>query len=312
MQSALIQDFAELNALPDSFVQDAQRWLIPLADSLRARIMLTNSESGAHDALLIGVSGCQGSGKSTASELLANLLQAEGMRTATLSLDDFYYGRAEREALTTQQHPLFRTRGVPGTHDIALAQATLEALNGRAPQRGAPVPLPRFDKASDEPHPPALWPLVEPAQAGRPYVDAIIFEGWCVGALPQTEEQLAAPCNALEQQEDPAGLWRGYANACLAQTLSAAFHASRYAHLSRSTAIRVRGALAKSAGATAAQSTGAAQGDALMDVAAIHRFVQHFERLTRPLSRHAAGACGRHAPARRAAAHRFFYARLTR
>ena len=84
MQSALIQDFAELNALPDSFVQDAQRWLIPLADSLRARIMLTNSESGAHDALLIGVSGCQGSGKSTASELLANLLQAEGMRTATL------------------------------------------------------------------------------------------------------------------------------------------------------------------------------------------------------------------------------------
>ncbi len=280
MQSALIQGFAELHALPDSFVQDAQRWLIPLADSLRARIMLTNSESGAHDALLIGVSGCQGSGKSTASELLANLLQAEGMRTATLSLDDFYYGRAQREALATQQHPLFRTRGVPGTHDIALAQATLEALNGRGPQRGAPVPLPRFDKANDEPHPPALWPLVEPAQAGRPYVDAIIFEGWCMGALPQTEEQLSVACNALEQQEDPAGLWRGYANACLAQTYQPLFTrldtliylaAPRFEcveHWRNRQEQRLR-------------SAQGGAGDALMDAPAIHRFVQHFERLTR-------------------------------
>ena len=280
MQHTLIQHFAESHALPASFSEDAARWLAPIADSLRTQIKSEGHGSAGKDALLVGVSGCQGSGKSTATALLAALLKAEGIRTATVSLDDFYFGRAQRSALAAQYHPLFCTRGVPGTHDIALANATIEALNGRAPQPGAPVPLPRFDKASDEPRPRELWPLVEPAEAGGPCVDAIILEGWCVGAAPQSEDKLASPCNALEEQEDPDGLWRGHANACLKHSYQPLFTrldtliylaAPNFACVERW----------RNRQEERLRQTRAGAGDALMDAAGIHRFVQHFERLTR-------------------------------
>jgi len=43
----------------------------------------------------------------------------------------------------------------------------------------------------------------------------VVIEGWCVGVLPQSDEQLREAVNALERQEDPEGRWRGYVNDCL-------------------------------------------------------------------------------------------------
>ncbi len=78
---------------------------------------------------LIGINGAQGSGKSTLCRLLALLLERGFSKSvAVLSLDDFYLTRDQREALAKQIHPLLQTRGVPGTHDVALAIATLDAL----------------------------------------------------------------------------------------------------------------------------------------------------------------------------------------
>ncbi|MES2443843.1 MAG: kinase, partial [Pseudomonadota bacterium] len=90
---------------------------------------------------------------------------------------------------------------VPGTHDPALGLALIEALG-----RGGTVALPRFDKARDEPGPPEVHD--GPA-------DIILFEGWCVGARPQEEADLAEPVNTLEREADPDGVWRRHVNAQL-------------------------------------------------------------------------------------------------
>lgn len=152
-----------------------------------------------------GLSGLQGTGKSTLAAQLAEAARARGRRVAILSLDDVYLDRPQREALAREVHPLLATRGPPGTHDLPLALATLDALrDGRA------VRLPRFDKLADRRRPEADWP---PAEA----VDLALFEGWCLGVPAQAPEALAAPLNALERDEDADGRWRRWCNRALAR-----------------------------------------------------------------------------------------------
>ena len=150
--------------------------------------------------LVVGLCGAQGSGKSTVAAVLAERISG----TAVLSLDDLYLPLAERERLAEAVHPLLKTRGVPGTHDVALGEAVLADLRA-----GRPVKLPRFDKATDDRAPESTWPEVEAARL-------VIFEGWCVGARPQPREALAAPVNDLERTRDADGVWRRYANDALA------------------------------------------------------------------------------------------------
>ena len=100
----------------------------------------------ANAPLLVGLSGCQGSGKSTLVKAIAHVLEDVHHVTAVvLSLDDFYLTKAERESLARHVHPLFATRGVPGTHDVDLLRQTLSAL-----RTGVPASLPVFDKAVDD------------------------------------------------------------------------------------------------------------------------------------------------------------------
>jgi D-glycerate 3-kinase len=155
--------------------------------------------------MIVGICGTQASGKSTACGQVAEHLVGQGLNVDVLGLDDLYLGRSARAALATRVHPLFATRGPPGTHDVALGIETLDAV-----KRGEAVHLPRFDKRADEPQPRSEWPLLG---AG---CDVLLFEGWCVGAKPQDEQALAEPVNALEREEDGEGLWRSTFNAHLA------------------------------------------------------------------------------------------------
>jgi len=150
-----------------------------------------------------GIAGLQGSGKSTLAAQLATLAARRGRHLVVLSIDDFYLDRADRERLAREAHPLLVTRGPPGTHDVALACATLDALVA-----GDCVPLPRFDKIDDRRLPPAQWP-------GSGRADLVLLEGWCLCVPPQPPEALAAPVNELERDEDADGTWRRYCNAAL-------------------------------------------------------------------------------------------------
>ena len=166
---------------------------------------IASEARAAGSTLVVGLCGPQGSGKSTLARLLRVWLEEQGLKTAVLSLDDLYLTRAERAELAANVHPLLRTRGVPGTHDVALGLGVLEAL-----ARTGEVPLPSFDKSNDDRRPSSQWPRVAgPAQV-------VLFEGWCVGALPQSAQALRDPINELERELDPDGRWRRYVNDALA------------------------------------------------------------------------------------------------
>src|SRR5690606_19619873 len=135
---------------------------------------------------------------------LKERMERSGAASAVLSIDDLYLRRAERAELARTVHPLLRTRGVPGTHDVALGLEAIAAL-----ERGEAAALPRFDKAADDRADEADWSR---AAAGT---RLLIVEGWCVGARPQAEAALTEPVNALERADDADGVWRGFANAAL-------------------------------------------------------------------------------------------------
>lgn len=223
----------------------------------------------AREPLILGMSGPQGSGKSTVAAQLA----ARFAPAATLSLDDFYLPLAAREAMARGTHPLLRTRGPPGTHDVTLGLRVLGAL-----RRGEPVALPRFDKGRDDRAPAETWPRT-PA-----HPRLVIFEGWCLGAPPQTEAELREPVNALEREEDEDGRWRRFVDARLRDDYPPLFAAAdlRVALVAPDFATVVGW---RREAETRLRATGA---PAAMNDAALARFMSHYERLTTHLARHAA------------------------
>ena len=152
---------------------------------------------------LIGIAGSQGSGKST---LAAHL--AETLGGVSLSLDDVYRTKAERQALGRTLHPLFETRGPPLTHDLDLLDQVLRDLQQATPD--SRTPLPAFDKLADDRCPQSEWPVF----VGRPKI--IILEGWCLGAEPEPDERLCASINDMEARLDPDAGWRRAINGALA------------------------------------------------------------------------------------------------
>ena len=157
-----------------------------------------------HRPYVLGLSGLQGSGKSTLARVLKTQAEQRGWPTEILSLDDFYYARSDREQLAQQVHPLLRTRGVPGTHEIELLLSVLAALPHASEK--LPVTWPRFDKGRDTRMPPSRWP-----KAIRP-PRLVIVEGWALGLRPELESALEIPVNELERKEDDDARWRHWVN----------------------------------------------------------------------------------------------------
>lgn len=228
----------------------------------------TALEATERRPIVIGLCGAQGSGKTTVAQAVVAACRADGLRCAALSIDDLYLMHAEREVLAQQVHPLLATRGVPGTHDIALGSAVLDALG-----RGKAAALPRFDKLRDDRAEPQSWPRAPSA------CDVVVFEGWCVGAVPQPAGDLAAPVNGLELEEDADGTWRKYANAALAGAYQPLFAridrlvllAAPGFEVVRDWRLEQERELAAHAGPNARS----------MDESQVARFVSHYERLTR-------------------------------
>lgn len=193
--------FLSKHLLPEAYLDDALKWFKPLGDAISLH------HDGAKSTYFVGINGAQGSGKSTLAEFLAYYLtHFKGKNCAVMSLDDFYLSQSDRLSLSVKVHPLLKTRGVPGTHNVDLIEKTLNRLC----EYGT-VSIPQFDKATDNPKPVTEWPVVNSP------IDIVIFEGWCWGISPQSESQLVAPVNALEEQQDALGNWRDYVNRQIAK-----------------------------------------------------------------------------------------------
>lgn len=155
-------------------------------------------------SLLLGIGGPPGSGKSTLAAALVHLAGQRGVAALALSLDDFYFGRAQRRGLARTVHPLFATRGAPGTHDVDLLLSTLDALPSASPRR--PVAVPRFDKGRDTRLPRSRWrQVIQPPRL-------LVLEGWCLGFSPQPSAALRKAVNVLEREEDGQCGWREAVN----------------------------------------------------------------------------------------------------
>ena len=267
-----LEDFIARHRLPSDYAEAVGKVVVPLAKRLR------DSQRLNGQPLVVGVSGAQGSGKTTLALILSEWLERElGLATACLSLDGLYLRKAQRREMARKVHPLLETRGVPGTHEVARAEDLLDLLVDADHERT--IALPVFDKALDDRAPAGQWPVVAAP------VDVVLFEGWCVGARPQPPESLAEPVNALEAGRDRSGRWRRYVNERLRTD-----YASLYGRLDLLVMLRIpnfekvlewrllqeqklRERL-RGRSCTAAKPAG-------MSDEEIAHFVQHYERLTR-------------------------------
>lgn len=218
---------------------------------------------------LLGISGLQGSGKSTLAHRLVHIARARGLSALTLSLDDVYLTRSERLRLASEVHPLLATRGVPGTHDVALLETTLDALANASPQR--PVALPRFDKGRDDRAPEADWPRVTSAP------QLIVLEGWCLGVSPEADADLIEPINALERDEDGDARWRHWVNARLAGEYAALWQRIDRLILLAAPSFDV----VTRWRSEQEDALRRANAERAMDEATLQRFIAHYERLSR-------------------------------
>ncbi len=237
------------------------------SDGLLVRAIADKHEQAAR-AIVVGLAGPQGSGKSTSAARLATALRAMDLAVTVCSIDDFYLGRTAREALGVAVHPLFATRGAPGTHDVALAHRTLDALIA-----GSATALPRFDKTTDDVMPDARWPI----HTGR--TDVVLLEGWCIGAAPQAEPDLREPVNELELREDRDGIWRRAVNDYLARSYAELWHRLDWRIMLRAPSFeQVFGWRAEQEAKLDRSAPGARPP---MDEAGLRRFIATYERLTR-------------------------------
>ncbi len=153
---------------------------------------------------VIGLSGGQGTGKSTISNILKIILkEAYNLETVIFSIDDFYKTLKERKKMARKISDLFLTRGVPGTHDTKLLFQCIKRLKLNKFKK---IDIPKFDKSVDDRLQKNKWLKV------RKKPNIVIFEGWCVGAIAQKNKDLNSPINKLENNKDNKRIWRQKVN----------------------------------------------------------------------------------------------------
>ncbi len=116
-------------------------------------------------------------------------------------------------------------------------------------------------------------------------IDVILLEGWCLGAVAQTQSELSDPINDLEQNEDDHGVWRHSVNEALKTGLemlyddidlwvmlrAPSFQCVFDWRLEQETKLKQRRPFV---------TEGTQANDRTMNEKDVARFIAHFERLT--------------------------------
>ncbi|KAL7005954.1 hypothetical protein EMMF5_004495 [Cystobasidiomycetes sp. EMM_F5] len=136
-------------------------------------------------------------GKSYITEHVQRLLVSEGIKVVSASLDDFYHTHANLVKLAREnpENGLLHGRGLPGTHDIALAADCLTKLQNA--DASTSVEIPFFDKSLFN----GEGDRSSSAVTVNGKVDVVILEGWMVGFTPLSDDQLTG--RYQEAKSDP-------------------------------------------------------------------------------------------------------------
>ncbi len=196
-----IESFCQSHKISfQTFLKNYQRVYYPVIQNILNFVRQRNHNKPP----IIGLNAPQGAGKTTLVALIKQVLTVENqLNVVTISIDDFYKTRKQRQSLAQTVHPLLINRGVPGTHDIPLAITTLKQLKSSKDEY---CHIPVFNKIIDDRKKLSDWPAIQLP------VDLVLFEGWCLGSVPQDRKKLTMPLNQLEQSQDPNGIWRNYSN----------------------------------------------------------------------------------------------------
>ena len=147
------------------------------------------------------ISGSQGIGKSTLIKILKTSIEKYfDKKIIALSLDDYYLSKNDRLKLSKKIHPLFKTRGVPGTHDIKKLKKNLDDFQ----KSNYPIYTPIFDKLIDDRSNKIRKEIIKK--------DILILEGWCCACPPLDKKFLKKNINDLEKSKDKDRIWRNYIN----------------------------------------------------------------------------------------------------
>ncbi|KAJ9657653.1 hypothetical protein H2198_004181 [Neophaeococcomyces mojaviensis] len=177
----------------DSPIIGNARHILSLLDPVIPKSSTTGLASSAEVTapVIVGLTGLQGSGKSTYASALVSLLRRTpyNLNATTVSLDDFYHTHDNLVKLrnSNPENKLLWTRGQPGTHDEELAEQFFASTRHIADVMDAndnddqTLRIPVFDKSlfggEGDRVPVQDWPKITP-------IDVIVFEGWCIGFRP--------------------------------------------------------------------------------------------------------------------------------
>ena len=182
----------------ESKISSLKRTYIPIS------FWIENKYKKKGKTLFLGFSGGQGSGKTTVVKILKIILKKFFKRKIYVSsIDDFYKTLKDRNEMSYTTHSLFKTRGVPGTHDVNLINKFFYFIKRKKFKK---TKLPKFDKSIDDRLKKKYWFNIKE----RPEI--VILEGWCVGARPQSNSLIKKPVNILEKYEDENLIWRKHVN----------------------------------------------------------------------------------------------------
>ncbi len=198
LDQQFLETFIQQEGLNDIFRRNVTEYFNAYAHRL-AQLAEASSRP-----VIVGLNGAQGSGKSTLSQYLSQMMPMHlGVDCHVLSIDDFYLSKAKRKKLAASVHPLLAIRGVPGTHDVP---RLLDALAGFIEPAVQSVTVPIFDKLKDD----RTRRVHKIQKSAKPTI--VLFEGWCVGIPAQRQLALSVPASSFEFSNDNNGVWRSYVN----------------------------------------------------------------------------------------------------
>jgi len=266
-----IKAWIQKESLPNAYFKMSEKYFFPVAERIYNQY---TSRSNQRIPWVVGINGSQGSGKSTLSSFLQIVLSHKyGLNCIVLSIDDLYKTKLSRQQLGQKVHPLLKTRGVPGTHDMELAfRVFKDVLESNSESI---IRIPRFDKSQDDRLTEDRWELYK----GK--VDVLLFEGWCVGTNPQKDSELNLPVNEFERKEDPDRTWRCYVNSALETEYKQLFSyinqlimlkAPNFDCVYKWRRLQERKLRNRPSDGNSS--------DSIMSDAEVLRFIQHYERLT--------------------------------
>jgi len=157
------------------------------------------------------ISGSQGVGKSTLAIIIKLVIEKiYKKKVMILSIDDYYLSKNKRNEISKKIHPLLKTRGVPGTHDINKLRRHIKNFN----KQKFPISTPKFDKLKDD----CSKTLNKVTSA-----QILILEGWCCGTSVVEDKYLYKNINKLELNLDKNFVWRKYYNSILKNQYQSVF-----------------------------------------------------------------------------------------